>query len=329
MSHPATELLTRAEIRRFARRSDLRGALSVGTDWGIIAAALAVAAALPHPIVIVLSMIVIGGRQLGLAVLMHESAHRALFRTRWLNEHVGAWLCAAPSWTCMRRYRRHHVAHHRHTGTDQDPDLGLNEPFPTDAAGMARKLTRDLTGIAGLRRITALLAMDLGFITYTASVGAQRVRDPEVRRELRAAALPSLARFAILQAALAGTLTLLGHAWLIALWWGAWLVPYGVFLRIRAIAEHACTDDGDDRLRNTRTTDANPLARLLVAPHHVNYHLEHHLLMGAPHWQLPHIRRRLGELGLLTPFNHATGYRQVLRLATAAPAAPAAAAPTG
>jgi hypothetical protein len=27
---------------------------------------------------------------------MHEAAHRALFRTPWLNENVGTWLCAAP-----------------------------------------------------------------------------------------------------------------------------------------------------------------------------------------------------------------------------------------
>ena len=45
--------------------------------------------------------------------------------------------------------------------------------------------------------------------------------------------------------------------------------------------------DNADPLRNTRTTRATPLARLLVAPYFVNYHLEHHLFLFVPCWRLP------------------------------------------
>ncbi len=317
MSLKATDLLTRQEIRRFTRRSNLHGVASVAADWSIIAGAMIAAAAFPHPAVILVAAVVIGGRQLGLAVLMHEAAHRALFRPRGVNDLVGEWLCAAPSWTCVRRYRRHHIEHHRFTGTDRDPDMGLNTPFPTTGWGVARKLLRDLFGVAGVRRFVALLAMDLGQLTYTASVNARRPRDLAHRQELRSESLPSLGRTVLFNVALAATVTAAGYPWLFALWWGAWLVPYGLLLRIRAIAEHACTEDGPDFLRNTRTTRATPLARLLVAPHHVNYHLEHHLLMGAPHWQLPHLRQRLIELGLVGSHNYAPDYRHVLRLAAA------------
>ncbi len=50
--------------------------------------------------------------------------------------------------------------------------------------------------------------------------------------------------------------------------------------------------DNDDPLRNTRTTYANPLMRLLVAPYWVNYHLEHHLFMFVPCWRLPQAHPR-------------------------------------
>lgn len=52
--------------------------------------------------------------------------------------------------------------------------------------------------------------------------------------------------------------------------------------RLRAIAEHAVVGDAADPLRNTRTTGAGPLARALLAPYWVNYHLEHHLLIFVP-----------------------------------------------
>jgi len=39
---------------------------------------------------------VVGSRQVGLAVLMHEAAHNALFKARALNEWAGEWLCGRP-----------------------------------------------------------------------------------------------------------------------------------------------------------------------------------------------------------------------------------------
>ena len=60
-----------------------------------------------------------------------------------------------------------------------------------------------------------------------------------------------------------------------------------VITRIRNIAEHAVVPDGDDPLRNTRTTRANWIERALIAPYFVNYHLEHHLLYYVPCYNLP------------------------------------------
>ena len=49
--------------------------------------------------------------------------------------------------------------------------------------------------------------------------------------------------------------------------------------------------DPADDLRNTRTTLARWWERLLIAPNRVNYHLEHHLLMTVPHYNLPRMHR--------------------------------------
>lgn len=89
-------------------------------------------------------------------------------------------------------------------------------------------------------------------------------------------------------------------------------------MRIRSIAEHAVLEPTDDPFQNTRTTGASLLARLTVAPHHVNYHLEHHLLPTVPHYRLKALHARLRERGAYAHAAHATGYTQVLALASRA-----------
>jgi fatty acid desaturase len=307
--------LSRAEIASLTVSSDLRGAASVGADWALIGGAMAAVAAWPHPVVVGAALWVIGGRQLGLAVLTHECAHRSLFRTRRVNDVVGTWLCGAPIWADLRRYRVHHLAHHSFAGTEQDPDLRLVTPFPTTRGSLARKLLRDLLGITALRRVVGLLAMDLGIIAYTASGGVRPLPRPSPAEAVRNAVV-HVGPVALCNAGLLGLLAALGHPALYLLWVGAWCTTYSAVLRVRSIAEHACTARSDDALRNTRTTRAGPLARLILAPHHVNYHVEHHLLMTVPHWHLPALHRLLAERGLLGPHNTAPSYGAVLRRVT-------------
>lgn len=323
----ASQVLGADEIRDLCQASDLRGLLAVATTWAMIAGAFALVARWPGPLTVLLALILLGGRHLALAVLMHEASHRTLCRTRWLNDAVGLWLCAYPAWQDTRRYREQHLAHHAHTGSARDPDLDLVRPFPCSRRALARKLARDLLGISGLRRIVGLLLMDLGYIEYTTSGGARPI--PGARERPLAAilrtGLDNLHGVILVNAALFGVTWSFGHPELFLLWVASWLTTYSLFLRVRAIAEHACTPDRGDPLGNTRTVLASPLARLTVAPHRVSYHLEHHLLMSVPFFQLPRLHALLGERGALARAPVARSYLAVLRLASAGPQGDAAA----
>jgi fatty acid desaturase len=92
-----------------------------------------------------------------------------------------------------------------------------------------------------------------------------------------------------------------------------------VITRIRNIAEHAVVTDSDDPLRNTRTTRANVLERLFVAPYYVNYHLEHHLLFYVPCYNLPRIHKILSQGAYAGRMEVQPSYLAVLKLATAKP----------
>ncbi len=300
--------LSREEIRELLQLSDLRAWWSIAVDWGLIAASFALVARWPSPLTVIVALFVIGARQLGLAVLMHEAAHRTLFRSRWLNDVVGNWLCAYPIWSDLHPYRPYHLQHHAKNWTAEDPDLALATPFPITTASMWRKVWRDLSGQTGWKRAKATLARDLG-----RSRGRVK-RSFDAGRE---ALLPVVTTNAVLL----GVLTLAGHPALYLLWVGAWFTTYSLVMRIRSIAEHAMVPDPTDALRNTRTTLARWWERLLLAPNRVNFHLEHHLLMTVPHYNLPRMHRLLRERGVLDRACVARGYASVLRLAASAPPA--------
>jgi len=114
---------------------------------------------------------------------------------------------------------------------------------------------------------------------------------------------------------LLGLLALFGHPALYLLWVVAWFTTYSLVMRIRSIAEHAMVPDVHEDLRNTRTTLARWWERLLIAPNRVNFHLEHHLLMTVPHYNLPRLHRMLRDRGALDGACVTQGYANVLSLA--------------
>ena len=116
-------------------------------------------------------------------------------------------------------------------------------------------------------------------------------------------------------------MTLAGHPASYLLWVVAWLTTYRLVTRIRSIAEHSVVPDQLDPLRNTRTTRARWWERFLLAPNLVNYHYEHHLMMTVPHHNLPELHRILVARGAIPEGCLASGYREVLRLATSRAAA--------
>ncbi len=311
---PGKAFLTPEEIRPLAARSDLWGWLLLAHCWGVIAAALALFALWPNPLTFLLAVMLIGSRQLGLAILMHDAAHSALFRSRRLNEWCGEWLCGRPILADMVEYRSYHLRHHRFTQTAADPDLKLSKPFPTTRSSLLRKLWRDLSGQTGLRQRAQQVMFALKLAGETEGVSsldlAQSFSGPVLGRALIANAV----LFAALWAA--------GAWWW---WWFAfWLLPlltwFQLVLRIRNIAEHGAVAFSDDPLRNVRTTRAGPLARLILAPYWVNYHLEHHLVMHVPCRSLPKLHRMMLAKGHGPEMEIGRNYWDVLRIAASRPA---------
>jgi fatty acid desaturase len=305
----AADHLTRDEIARLKAKSDLMGAWCIAHAWILILCSMAVFAAWPNPLTFAAAVMVTGTRQLGLVILMHDAAHGLLFRNPKVNDWAANWLCAFPAFADLRPYRPYHFTHHKRTQQADDPDLSLSAPFPITRESFRRKLLRDITGQTAFDQRSRQLIAAFG------QAGMPwRARLAQAWTKMGGMFLTNALLFAGLAA--------IGYWWLYP---ALWLVPlatwYQLVTRVRNIAEHAMVPDNDDPLRNARTTLAGPVARLLLAPYWVNYHVEHHALIFVPCYNLPAAHALLNAKGLGPRMEVRRGYREVIGLATSRAAA--------
>jgi len=298
----ASDYLTREEIRHFTRRSDAMGLWMLLKNWLLIAAIFTAVAQWTNLLTILLAILLLGGRQLGLAVLMHEAGHKTLFKSQRLNDLLGQWLAAFPVLGDCNAYGASHREHHRLAGTADDPDLPNYRDYPISAASFRRKLLRDITGRTGSKLLLGLL-----------SGAGNRImmRDGEGTSALRQGLIANALLFAVLWAS--------GQPLLYLLWVIAYLTSYPLVARIRQVAEHGNVPalyEPDPR-GNTRTTRANWLEGLIFCPNDVNFHIEHHLLPSVPAWRLRALHERLTARGFYRdhPRAVANGYWDVIKRA--------------
>lgn len=306
-----SDYLTKEEIDYFHKRNNLLGAFELIKTWGWIAIAFAMVFYYPGIFTVIPALFIIGGKQLGCAIIMHDAGHHSLFRTEKQNEWLGNALGAWPIFHNVQEYGPYHRRHHLNAGLEEDPDLLLTRGYPTTRASMIRKFARDLFGITGIRAFVGLLMMHLGFLEYNLGNQIVKTKPKSVLSNFfQRLTGPIVANAGLLLIFLAA-----GNAWLYLLWIGAYLTTFQFSLRVRSMAEHSMVPDSSNPKANSRTVRANELEKILFAPLHVNYHSEHHLAMSVPSYRLPALRRRLAEKNRLDYGLTEPGYWPIVKKA--------------
>jgi fatty acid desaturase len=284
-----------------ARRSSWKGLALIAHAWAVIFAAGAMAVL--FPITIPLAIAIIGARQLGLAILMHDAAHAALHPNLKVNDWAGNFLTTGD----LMVYRPYHLSHHKYAQQGEDPDLVLSAPFPITRTSLRRKIARDLTGQTYYK------------LKWSGLV--KRLRERKAGEPLWPILQDAVVRRRRFFTGMVATVALTAPFGLWWVWPVLWLAPQATWLpmvtRLRNIAEHACVaKDEPDPLRHARTTHANWLERAFIAPYYVNYHCEHHMFMHVPCYHLTRAHQMLKRKGVLDDMLTAPGYLRVLQLAS-------------
>ena len=271
------EILDSSQIKYLRTKSSLMGTLLVAHAWLVIFSLLFIYTLFPSFILYLVVITLIAGRQLGLAILMHEGAHGLIANNVRFNNYISQFFCAFPMAVDTYDYRHYHLKHHRHTQTEDDPDLVLSKPFPITKSSFIRKMLRDLTGITGIKQ--RYQSIQKTFDNDTLKVDGKEISGFKSKATLRGIFLSQLLIFI--------SMSIVGNWWY---YFAFWIVPaltiFQFFYRIRNIAEHAVVPNDCDDFNNARTTNASFIERCFVAPYYVNYHLEHHLFMFIPCYKL-------------------------------------------
>ncbi|WP_372716883.1 fatty acid desaturase family protein [Novipirellula sp.] len=276
------------DLKTLSKVNTVKGLLAVCADWAVISVAIYLAISIPHPLVCLVAMTAIATRQHALLIIMHDASHFRLVSTKTVNDIISNCMLAYPMLIRTDSYRRNHLAHHRHTNTDDDPDWvrksGHSEwEFPKTRGELLAMLTRDLLGggfISSLRAVHSLGAkrdsqrgtIDRGMLAFWGIIGGALL--------------------------VTGTWTYAFLLWFIPAWT---ILP--VILRTRSIAEHFGLANTHE-LNASRNYHCNWIETAIFAPHNVSYHLDHHLFPSVPFYNLPQLHSRLMEQKLYAEHSH-------------------------
>ena len=270
-------------LKNLCHYENVHGLLAIVENWAVIAAAIC--AAIAVPVLIPLSVIMIGARQRALATLLHEASHRTLFDPkgklgRALNFAAGTVFSGFLIFQTYGAYTRSHVGeHHPYLGDEsRDPDIQyyVQQGLMT-RAGREKFLWRHfiptVLGVKTLRYAWFLFKNRL-------LPGDLSKRSPAEKWE-----------YALFAAFWAGLLWAIGHFGLwyyfLVFWLLPYLYPFQVIGWIIEVCEHyPLTQDYDEDLYMSR----NRLGSRLE-----NFHLIHHLNPAVPFWRLPEAHQILME----------------------------------
>jgi len=291
------DIFLREEWAGLTKQNPIIAPLLILHCWSLIIGAAALFIIWPNPLTYIFAIMIIGTRQLGLSILMHDGAHGLLSKDNKLNDFLGGVLTGTPVGADINQYRDYHLQHHKFAQQEEDPDLVLSSPFPVTKESMRRKIIRDLTGQTFFKQRVKPIAANI----------AERNIPKPVQKFLLANFIIFLLCFAV------------------GFWWAyftLWIVPLAIWnplvTRLRNIAEHACVGNADNPWKVARTTIANPVERLFIAPYWVNYHCEHHLFMYVPCYRLRGVHNALIRKKMKNKMKIDRGYLPVLRQAAAA-----------
>ena len=276
-------------VRRLSHLHPRLGVAHILLEWAAIVVAAWVTETFWHPLLYAVAVVWIGSRQHALAVMAHDGVHGLIVRNRRANDLLAELLLAWPVLMPFRSYRHVHRLHHRHLGTERDPDFARNRPERLGRRGGATEFARIMLGLNAEQR--GLLAF---FGSGDAAIETETLRArPWLRGAYYAVVLGVAWTF--------GGLSLLGQYWLIPLC--TWFL---FCMRLKGTAEHFAVE-GSDALNLSRSIRPGPLARLLIAPKRVYCHIEHHLYPSVPHYRLRELQDELMKQPGYAERAHVTG----------------------
>jgi fatty acid desaturase len=191
--------------------------------------------------------------------------------------------------------QRNHLSHHQLLGTEQDPDRYIHL---LDNKNSRSKFLLFCSGLATFGK-TVIKVSPFGIASPKEKEQPEKEGKAGTLKDYVIERIPVL----IWQAGLFFVFFMSG------IWWAypmLWVAPiyFLVFLpdEIRAFCDHAVLNLASKDSEGGRlvTFTSNPLERIFLSPHNMNYHAEHHLWVGIPYYNLPKAHQAVKDIPEIT-----------------------------
>jgi fatty acid desaturase len=257
-----------------SRRTAVPWLKDAALDWAVILGALGVVHLFSSPVTWLLALLIIGNRQHALAILGHDGTHFTLSHDRKLNDRLTNLIAFWPLGLTVSGYRTLHFRHHKHAGTEDDPELGHKR---------TRSPQWDLP--AKPSRILKYAVFDIVGGSFADYLIILKYSKPDKASEY----LPLSCYHAVAIA----LLTASGLWWAGLLWYAGLATTFMMSFRLRLWLEHQGTGD-------TQRVALTPWQGSILAPHNAWHHWEHHKYPTIPYHKLSVARQHLSGPAILT-----------------------------
>lgn len=272
------------------RVSETRAVFSILLDWlsifGLIYAGMNAPLFLA-PLIIIF----IGGLQHGLLILMHEQVHFHLLKNQRLGEWISDIFLALPLMISTQLYRKTHYQHHSNLNSKKDPDLAfMNEreewSIPRDSKTTFWLVVKDIF----------VLHFKENFINGPVALLWSPLPRLFRSREDSRGGLSLSYKFGVLAYYLL-VIALISQLDLWKPFLVFWVLPLMTVLpasiRLRALPEHLGLPEGVSTQSCRTVWPLSWLEQILIAPHGISIHQEHHANPRIPFYHLDKAHRIL------------------------------------
>ncbi len=265
----AEALSEKVNLRELCMQDTFRSVLEILLTWTLLGVSLYLVTRPIGILVKTLLFVFIATRQYALIILMHDAFHGLLSRSKKLNDFLARWFLAFPVGSVYDNPKSKHLLHHQFLGELKDPDVSFYE----------RK--NNISSLGHHFFISLLLTQ----VAYT-FLGKKKNKTADGSPRY------GMVFVAIVQLLIMGAFYLLGHWYYYILFWFLPIVTLVIFFdKVRIFCEHVPLSSWVSEKRAVlRTYSAHPIECFFVAPFDMNYHAEHHLYPGVPHFRLSVLR---------------------------------------
>lgn len=231
-----------------------------------------------------LSILLIGGLQHHLLILLHEGAHFLLHPNKKINDFWGDLFCAIPFFTLQKNYRIFHLTHHRFSGDpEKDPEADM---YASMGHFYQKRSKKDF-----LQTVVFVLLgyHTLKFILWTLKFQQKMIKSGRLEKPGTKELILNL----LFWGTSIGLTTYFGVFHYIVIFW---IIPY-LFVAMPCLILHGFGEHSGSNSSNefdkTLTHHFNPIVNYFLYPIKSGYHLDHHVFPTIPWYNVNSLRREL------------------------------------